>query len=209
MSRLKTKRIWPLVLFILIGFFIFTRLQRPANVGRSGPATGVGLQSSVEEAETTSSPVAEGLSGFAPDGDDPRLLRSVDGHVALREAVTLAQDLHDPDKDAEADIQLLDELFANYRMVLGGNPIGSDNPEITAQLTGKNERQLVVIPPSHPSVREEGSLLDRWQNPYYFHPLARDKMDIRSAGPDGKLWTRDDVSLGLDEEVGAEMGLPR
>lgn len=202
MSTLKRKRVWPVVLLVLAVFYLVTRLQRPADLGEVShvPTAGGTAGPSVEP--TNKDP----LSGFTPDLEDPRLWRDVRGGVALREAVLMASELHRDDTTAEADIQVLNELFANYRLVLGGNPVGSDNPEIVAQLIGKNAKQLVLIAPSHPSLTEQGELLDRWGTPYYFHPLARDQMDIRSAGSDGKLWTRDDVSLGLDEQLATENG---
>jgi hypothetical protein len=49
-------------------------------------------------------------------------------------------------------------------------------------------------------------LLDRWGTPYYFHPIARNVLGLRSAGPDGKLWTADDVVLeSADEFIDARV----
>jgi hypothetical protein len=38
--------------------------------------------------------------------------------------------------------------------------------------------------------------LDRFGTPYFFHPISETRIDVRSAGPDRKLWTEDDVWLG-------------
>ena len=64
-----------------------------------------------------------------------------------------------------------------------------------AKLAGNNKRKLAVLLPNHPSLNQEGELLDRWGTPYWFHPVSRDLMEIVSAGPDKKLWTEDDVRI--------------
>ena len=46
----------------------------------------------------------------------------------------------------------------------------------------------------------------RFEDPYIFHPLKADAMDIRSPGPDKKPWTDDDLSLNL-QDIEAELGL--
>ena len=88
-------------------------------------------------------------------------------------------------------------------MVFKANPVGSENVEIMAALLGKNDGGHVFFDTNHPSLAPDGTLLDRWGQPYFFHPLARDRMDVRTAGPDRKLWTTDDRTLGLEEEASA------
>jgi hypothetical protein len=52
-----------------------------------------------------------------------------------------------------------------------------------------------VLPPDLASIDAQGRLLDRWGTPYFFHAVSRTELEIRSAGPDGKLGTDDDVPL--------------
>ena len=73
-----------------------------------------------------------------------------------------------------------------------GNPTGS-NAEITAALTGANRLGLVLIPRTHPAINAEGELCDRWGTPYFFHSESRRRTTVRSAGPDRRMWTADDV----------------
>ena len=75
-----------------------------------------------------------------------------------------------------------------------GNPVGS-NAEITAVLTGKNKLRYAAIPPGHPAINAAGELCDRWGTPFFFHAESGTRMGIRSAGPDKKMWTDDDVAL--------------
>lgn len=139
---------------------------------------------------------------------DPRLETLPDGHVAMRDAIGIANSLHAESEGAEIDLRSLEQLFELYRFVFKANPVGSENQEIMAQLLGSNAKKLVLFPRNHSSLDEDGVLLDRWGTPYYFHPLSAQLMDVRTAGPDGKLWTKDDLSLGLDEQA-VELKLSR
>jgi hypothetical protein len=90
-----------------------------------------------------------------------------------------------------SDPQLLvvRQMLRDYRAALGENPIGT-NPEITKALLGANSRKANFI--SEEARLSNGRLVDRWNHPYFFHQLSRSQMQIRSAGPDGKMWTDDD-----------------
>ena len=76
----------------------------------------------------------------------------------------------------------------------GRNPIG-DNEDITAVLTGRNALGFAFIPKDCPAIDASGELCDRWGTPYFFHQLSAQEMEIRSAGPDRKMWTDDDEVL--------------
>lgn len=94
----------------------------------------------------------------------------------------------------EDDLKILDQLFQHYQIMVkdrSGNPVGS-NREITRALAGKNRARLVWIPSNHASV-VSGELVDRWGTPYFFHALGKRRMEIRSAGPDRRMWTDDDL----------------
>ena len=55
--------------------------------------------------------------------------------------------------------------------------------------------RLAVIPPGHRAIDRNGELCDRWGTPFFFHAESATHMEIRSAGPDKKMWTDDDVAL--------------
>ena len=94
----------------------------------------------------------------------------------------------------EDDLQLLDTLLLTYRQAVRDNPTG-ENYEIVEALTGSNQKSVAVIPLDHSSISSDGELLDRWGSPYHFHSISSQVMEIRSAGPDGKLWSSDDITL--------------
>ena len=94
-------------------------------------------------------------------------------------------------------VQAVDNVhFAlrDYRSALGENPEGS-NEEITKALMGDNLKQVRVNMPEGSQVSKGGELCDPWGTPYFFHQLSKQKMEIRSAGPDLKMWTSDDIQM--------------
>ena len=114
---------------------------------------------------------------------------------ALEERSRLADPLVARDGDVHSDLRALDGVFNAYRGALRvGNPVG-ENREITAALTGRNSLEFAFIPADCPAIDSKGELCDRWGTPYFFHQLSGEKMEIRSAGPDRRLWTGDDEVL--------------
>lgn len=81
-----------------------------------------------------------------------------------------------------------------YAAAFGGNPVGN-NAEITAALNGQNPKQITFLKPDGNRVNSRGELVDIWGTPYFFHQLSAHEMEIRSAGPDRRLWTPDDVVI--------------
>ncbi len=107
----------------------------------------------------------------------------------------VADDLNSPRTDIHSDLRIVNDLLAQYRSATHGlNPVG-ENAEITAVLTGRNRLGFAFLPLDHPAIDAQGELCDRWGTPFFFHALSGTQMEIRSAGPDRKLWTDDDVVL--------------
>jgi len=80
-----------------------------------------------------------------------------------------------------------------YSSMFGANPIGT-NPEITEALNGGNPKEARFInEESGLRINGRGELVDSWGTPFFFHQLSETEMEIRSAGPDMKMWTRDDL----------------
>jgi hypothetical protein len=83
-------------------------------------------------------------------------------------------------------------MFRDFRTRMNGNPTGT-NAEIMKSVMGGNPAHATLGPPEGQKLNEEGELLDRWGTPYFFHQLSKEEMEIRSAGPDKKMWTVDDI----------------
>jgi hypothetical protein len=144
----------------------------------------------------------------APLPPNPAVARTLtpraEGLVLPPEAEALARTLNAPEESAEHDVQTLSTLVDLFRRTnRGAIPAGGLNEEITEQLLGKNPQHFAVLPPDCPGLDGAGRLLDRWGKPYFLHPLSREVLEIRSAGPDGKFGTEDDVVVG--EEAVAEI----
>ena len=99
-----------------------------------------------------------------------------------------------PDVVAKAVIELdqVGLMLRDYRTRMGENPVGP-NAEIMKAVMGGNPKKARLGPPEGQQVNGNGELVDRWGTPYFFHQVARTDMEIRSAGPDRKMWTDDDI----------------
>lgn len=80
----------------------------------------------------------------------------------------------------------------DYRAAFGANPVGL-NKEIARALLGDNPRGARFLDPATARLNAQGELLDDWGHPYFFHALSGTVMEIRSAGPDGRVFTPDDL----------------
>ena len=105
----------------------------------------------------------------------------------------LADALNQPGGTLREDLAIVGSLIAAYRSNYAGrgNPVG-DNREITDTLLGKNPNGIIFLQARHPAINAKGELCDRWGTPFHFHAESGRKMEVRSAGPDRKLWTPDD-----------------
>lgn len=105
----------------------------------------------------------------------------------------VAAKLNDPTLTAKDDVanvhQLLVQLFGVWKSNL--RPM-SLNREFTRALTGDNPMRLPFVTPDHPAIIN-GELTDRWGQPYQFHILSMDRIEVRSAGPDGQFYSEDDA----------------
>lgn len=116
---------------------------------------------------------------------------------ALQRIMEQSEELNAPSSSADADVMAVRDLVRGYRRMAKSNPVG-DNDEITAQLLGRHARgpAVMLIAPNNRAIDGGGRLVDRWGTPYFFHALSSSAMEVRSAGPDRRMWTADDVVDG-------------
>jgi hypothetical protein len=94
-----------------------------------------------------------------------------------------------------AVLQNMRSAVRDYGARFGGNPFGN-NREITAKLNGGNPKQIVFLKEEDGMrINQRGELIDNWGTPLFFHQISGTEMEIRSAGPDRKMWTSDDLVL--------------
>jgi hypothetical protein len=171
-----SRRIWRAAFAALVAaaaLFLFYEFRLMPGKQHFGVAQGA--------AGGDAAPRAAAATGTAPDSPGER------SH--------LADGLNSPDKDVHSDLRIINRIFIAYRgAVRDGDPVG-ENVEITAVLKGKNRLGFAFVPADCPALNAKGELCDRWGTPYFFHQISGEKMEIRSAGPDRRLWTADDEVL--------------
>ena len=159
---------------------------------------------------TPSEPVtAEETPGVVQDSTASDPVSNIQGRITRAEAIPdRAQHIArtpslensiEPETPSSLPIGIVLEnvrnVFRQYCLRFGGNPVGN-NSEITAALNGKNLRQVVFLKSEDGTcINEHGELVDNWGTPYFFHQLSGTEMEIHSAGPDRKMWTRDDLVI--------------
>jgi len=107
----------------------------------------------------------------------------------------LATELNSDRFPAQHDVDVLHTLLRQYLRRLGRRealPIGNDS-DLAKVLGGQNPMKYATLPANHPAFAPDGRLRDRWGTPYFVHPVAPGSFEIRSAGPDRKLFTSDDL----------------
>ena len=115
----------------------------------------------------------------------------------------LATELNSSRFPPQHDVDTLHTLLRQYLRRLGnrqGLPIGNDT-DLAAALRGDNPMKYATLPKNHPAFGSGGRLCDRWGSPYFVHPLGEADFEIRSAGPDRKMFTADDL---IADPTGAE-----
>jgi len=127
------------------------------------------------------------------------LPRTADGFIEWTDSIAAAKSLNAPAQSAAEDLGIVRALLGDYHVVFHENPPGGENAEITRALLGDNPKKIRFLAPEKTLLDADGALLDRWGEPYFFHKLSRDTMDLRSAGADRRMFTPDDI---LDEAPG-------
>ena len=74
------------------------------------------------------------------------------------------------------------------------NPIGG-NADLAAALRGDNPNREVFVREGNRIFTSDGLLKDRWGSPLIVHPEAWRQLELRSAGPDKRPYTEDDLVL--------------
>lgn len=136
----------------------------------------------------------------AIDGQ-PAPVRGVPATLATTRRPPLADALGAPDTPPDREPAIVLDVLAAYRRSCGGFPVGEDNRQIVRALLGTNSARLPFLPTDHPRLNPNGELLDAWGTPFFFHLLARDRIEVRSAGPDREFYSADDLTAPtLDPE---------
>jgi len=137
---------------------------------------------------------AEAVGDALPEGNWARPPTLVDRNdlEEASQSLNLAANLHRG--PAINDCAALFHVLSLYRKHHGESPVGGHRQLVLA-LCGANPRRIAYLSPTHPKIDEKGRLLDRWGKPFFFHQLSGDLTEVISRGPDGKLFTEDDLKI--------------
>lgn len=188
MKRTRNRGIFTCLLaaaFAALGTLWWATRPDPARATRSTTAA---------DASGRSPPVASSPSdhAFTP-GPPPVLLPP---RRATPEAPTLSWErLLAADGSPAEDLAALADLVASYHQSSQGERRRSlgFNEDLVIALSDRAALGDTALPPGHPALRD-GRLLDRWGTPWQVHPLVDDLIELRSAGPDQRLYTADDLT---------------
>lgn len=136
-------------------------------------------------------------------GEAPKALAEI-AERAMTEAARRVQPLigptilkhyAEPAAKPEDDLSAMSHALDNFSLLVKGPdplPLGA-NEDIADALRGRNKARLRFLPDDSPVFDRQGRIIDRWGAPLYFHAESRARLDIRSSGPDGRMWTADDL----------------
>jgi hypothetical protein len=113
---------------------------------------------------------------------------------------TILRDYANTNLPPQNDLTLMSHLMENALVLLKSaatRPL-SANEDWADLLRGKNSAHERFLPDQHIALNAKGQLIDRWGTPLFFHSLGGGRFEIRSAGPDRKLWTDDDIHRNSD-----------
>jgi hypothetical protein len=161
---------------------------RPAEDSSSGSAPSSGSATAARSA------VAEATVAAAQ-----RPLTEANGKAALLgEQILLGY--AGPHSTPQHDLILMSRLMDSFTLLVKGatdRPL-SANEDWASALRGVNLARERFLPDQHVALNPQGQLVDRWGTPLHFHSLGDRRYEIRSAGPDQKLWTADDIHRNAD-----------
>ncbi len=175
----------------LVGWLIFSRSRQAMPPAESQPEVAPG---------PVAAPGITVISTPSPPAPPEEVAQSLPGEIML-------QDFGDPGTPPANDLKLMAGLIRNMGFLvksLKDRPL-SGNEDWAAALRGANPGNLRFLPDQHRVFNAEGLVIDRWGTPFFFHPVGYNRYELRSAGPDKKMWTADDIQRNDDGDFrGAE-----
>ena len=170
---------------VLVVFLLLTKMRWKFSKLPPAPESAI-------VTETTGSNIAVTVlstPAAAPSGKTTPLL----GEIILRGYA-------DTNLPPENDLTLMSHLMENSLLLLksAANRPLSANEDWADLFRGRNAARERFLPDTHVAMNTNGQLADRWHTPLFFHALGGGRYELRSAGPDKKLWTADDIHRNYD-----------
>lgn len=182
--KFAVKRAAPVLFAVVLvfGIWLLWRSQQPAGIG------------TVETVPLDSTPTNVIVTSVST----PAVVPS--GPVAPLLGETILRDYANPNLPPQNDLTLMSRLMGNSLLLLkaAGNRPLSANEDWADFLRGRNAARERFLSDPHVALNANGQLIDRWGTPLFFHALGGGRFELRSGGPDKKLWTADDLHRNAD-----------
>ena len=103
-------------------------------------------------------------------------------------------DYASPESDGQEDVKLFYHYLTNIFMLIKSRDSKqyAINEDLASFLLGKNNYKTPCVSADSHIFNEKGLIVDRWQTPIHIHTISNDRFEIRSAGPDRKIFSEDD-----------------
>ena len=100
-----------------------------------------------------------------------------------------------PNGTLAGDMEIFDRYLGNvFILTKQRDPrYYATNEDLVLFLTGQKGNLQPYLSPDSPLLNEKGQITDRFGSPIIIHPFSKDKIEIRSAGPDQVPYTADDI----------------
>lgn len=175
---------------IILGGIIVVALLIPApSTPRPSPQRQTNASTAPISTDVQVTEISAATAFITPSSQSPPLL-----------GVTILRDYANTNLPAQNDLTLMSHLIDNSLLLLksAANRPLSANEDWADFLRGKNSARERFLPDQHIALNTNGQLVDRWGTPLFFHAVGNGRFEIRSAGPDRKLWTDDDIHRNSD-----------
>lgn len=96
----------------------------------------------------------------------------------------------------DEDIRLFYDYLMNVFLLLKNRDSAeyAINEDLSKFLRGNNREKMVFVSEDSPIFDEKKRIVDRWGTPIHIHTISHHHFELRSGGPDGKLFTEDDLA---------------
>lgn len=96
--------------------------------------------------------------------------------------------------DGKADIELFYHYLQNVFLLIKSRDSHqyAINEDLADFLRGKNDYKTPYVSANSHIFNDDQMIVDRWGTPIHIHTISRDRFELRSAGPDKKLFSDDD-----------------
>lgn len=195
------KKLYPFVILLAVAIGIFwgihSRRKTPATSVSSNLTNRASAATSVYSPSTNRVPVATAPANASTDSIAPSLVPATPATTVNgpEKPYQIGSAAAPPSMDPMTLLGNVRHVINDYGSMFGGNPVGN-NAEITAALNGDNPKGVKFLrEDAGMRVNGQGELVDAWGTPFFFHQLSGTETEIRSAGPDRKMYTADDLVL--------------